>query len=177
MVLIWIRTIRLAFSLNDRQFNWRWIILCTAASSPQKEEGRRSVCEGGGDCRQASLRWISISSSSACEDGQCKTIPVSSVFNDSEGLCRTAVCRCLVRRPHYSAWLMRFGSRDPSEFFFSDTPPKCLDRDCVGRRRSVGEKQGIVTWDCCLSATCFTNSDISACCWYFEGTISWKSQI
>ena len=44
-------------------------------------------------------------------------IPVSSVFNDSEGLYGTTVCRCLVRRPHYSARLMRFGSRGPSEFF------------------------------------------------------------
>ena len=44
-------------------------------------------------------------------------MPVSTVFNDSEGLYRTTVCRCLVRRPHYSARLMRFGSRGPSEFF------------------------------------------------------------
>ena len=44
-------------------------------------------------------------------------IPVSSVFNDSEGLYGTTVCRCLVRRPHYSARLMHFGSRGPSEFF------------------------------------------------------------
>ena len=43
-------------------------------------------------------------------------IPVSSVFSDSEGLYGTTVCRCLVRRPHYSAQLMRFGSRGPSEF-------------------------------------------------------------
>ena len=43
-------------------------------------------------------------------------IPVSSVFNDSEGLYGTTVCRCFVRRPHYFA-LMRFGSRGPSEFF------------------------------------------------------------
>ena len=42
---------------------------------------------------------------------------MSSVFNDSEGLYRTTVCRCLVRRPHYSVRLMRFGSRGPSEFF------------------------------------------------------------
>ena len=52
---------------------------------------------------------------------------------------------------------MRFGSRGPSEcFFFLDTPPKCLDRDCVGRRRtgnrhgnvyrSGREKQGIVVY-------------------------------
>ena len=77
-------------------------------------------------------------------------IPVSSVFNDSEGLYGTTVCRCLVRRPHYSARLIRFGSRGPSEF-----SPKCLDRDCVGRRRigtkhnvyrSVREKQGNVVY-------------------------------
>ena len=83
-------------------------------------------------------------------------IPVSSVFNDSERLCRTTVSRCLVHRPRYSARLMRFGSRGPSEFFFSDTPPKCLERDCKGRRltrtrhrnvyRSVREKQGIVVY-------------------------------
>ena len=40
---------------------------------------------------------------------------MSSVFNDSERLYGTTVCRCFVRRPHYSA-LMRFGSRGPSEF-------------------------------------------------------------
>ena len=36
-------------------------------------------------------------------------IPMSTAFNDSEGLYRTTVCRCLVRRPHYSARLTRFG--------------------------------------------------------------------
>ena len=45
-----------------------------------------------------------------------KKVPVSSVFNDSEGLYRTTVCRWLVRRPHHSARLMRFGSRGPREF-------------------------------------------------------------
>ena len=69
-----------------------------------------------------------------------------------------------------SARLMRVGSRGPSESFFSDTPPKCLDQDWVGRRRlgnvyrSVREKQEIVRGNCYLSATCFTNSDISGCC-------------
>ena len=43
-------------------------------------------------------------------------IPVSSVFNDSEGLYGTTVCRCLVPRHHYFARLMHFGSRGPSEF-------------------------------------------------------------
>ena len=51
---------------------------------------------------------------------------------------------------------MHSGSRGPSEFFSSGMPPKCLDRDCVGRRRtgtrhgnvyrSVREKQGIVVY-------------------------------
>ena len=68
-------------------------------------------------------------------------ILVSSVFNDSEGLYRTTVCRCLVRRPHYSARLMRFGSRGPSEFA----------RRRTGTRhgnvhRSVREKQGNVVY-------------------------------
>ena len=75
---------------------------------------------------------------------------MSSVFNDSEGLYGTSVCCCLVRRPHYFARLMRFGSRGPSEF-----ATECLDRDCVGRRRtgnghnvyrSVREKQGNVVY-------------------------------
>ena len=43
-------------------------------------------------------------------------IPVSSVYNDSEGLYGTTVYRCLVGRPHYSAWLMLYGSRGASEF-------------------------------------------------------------
>ena len=47
-------------------------------------------------------------------------IPVSSVFNDSEGLYGTTVYRCLVRKPHYSARLMRFGSRGPSEFALTE---------------------------------------------------------
>ena len=51
---------------------------------------------------------------------------------------------------------MHSGSRGPSEFFLSGMPPKCLDRDCVGRRRtgtrhgnvyrSVREKQGNVVY-------------------------------
>ena len=92
----------------------------------------------------------SISSSSV----QSAKMPVSSVFNDSEGLYRTTVY--LVRKPHYSARQMRFGSRVRAIFFLSDTPPKCPNRDCAGRRRtgtrhgnvyrSVREKQGIVVY-------------------------------
>ena len=133
---------------------------------PSEKIGEGVSVGEGDDCTDSVHGLVSDGqsiSSSSVKTADNK-MPVSSVFNDSEGLYRTTVCRCLVCRPHYSARLMRFGSRGLSEFFFSDTPPKCLDRDCVGRRRSVREKQGIVTWNCCLSATCFTNSDISACC-------------
>ena len=44
-------------------------------------------------------------------------LELNSDFHDSEGLYRTTVCRCVIHRPLYSARLMRFGSRGPSEFF------------------------------------------------------------
>ena len=64
-------------------------------------------------------------------------------------------------------------SGDVSEwvFFFSDTPPKYPDRDCVGTRRTGTRHSNVYrsvmqrkTGNCCLPATCFTNSGISACC-------------
>ena len=90
--------------------------LCTAAPFPHaRKNRRRGVCgEGATVHRLVSDGW-SISSSSVKTANN--KIPVSSVFNDSDGLYGTTVCRCLVRRPHYSARLMRFGSRGPSEFF------------------------------------------------------------
>ena len=45
--------------------------------------------------------------------------------------------------PHYSARLMRLGSRGQTEIIFSDTPPKCLERDYVGRRHT-GTRHGNV---------------------------------
>ena len=88
--------------------------LCTAAPSPQKKIGEGvSVEEGETVHRLVSDGWC-ISSSS--EKRANNKIPVSSVFNDSEGLYGTTVCRCLVRGPNYSARLMRFGSSGPSEF-------------------------------------------------------------
>ena len=66
-------------------------------------------------CTQASLRRI-IHFWLVCVKTANNKIPVSSVYNDSERLYGTTVCRCLVRRPHYSARLMLFGSRGPSEF-------------------------------------------------------------
>ena len=38
---------------------------------------------------------------------------------------------CIVARLHYSTRPMRFGSRGP---FVSDTSPKCIDRENLGRR-------------------------------------------
>ena len=62
--------------------------------------------------------------------------PCSVFLMITKGLYRTIVCRCLIHRPHYSARLMGFGSRGPSEFFFfSDTPRKCLERDSLRSKR------------------------------------------
>ena len=72
-------------------------------------------------CVQPPLSSEKIGDGMTVREGRLQTannkIPVSSVFNDSEGLYRTTVCRCLVQRPHYSARLMRFGSPGPSECF------------------------------------------------------------
>ena len=51
--------------------------------------------------------------SSSCVKTAKNKVPVSGVYNDSEGLYVTTVCRCLVRI-FRSAKL--FGSRGPSEF-------------------------------------------------------------
>ena len=118
---------------------------------PSEKNRRRGVCgEGATVHRLVSDGW-SISSSSVKTANN--KIPVSSVFNDSEGLYRTTVCRCLVRRPHYFARLVRFGSRGPSEFFSQIRHRNALTEiaweDSVqglGHNvyRSVIEKQGIV---------------------------------
>ena len=102
-------------------------------------------------------------------------IPVSSVFNDSEGLYRKTVCRCLVHRPHYSARLMRSGSRGPSKFFsqirhrnaFTEIAWEDAEQG-LGMVMSTlaSEKNRELLQGIILSATCFssTNSDISGCC-------------
>ena len=83
---------------------------------------------------------------------------MSSVFNDSEGLYRNkTVCRCLAHRIGLIIPRVQYVSGPWSErVFSSDTPPKCLHRDCVGRRRtgtrhgnvylSVREKREIVVY-------------------------------
>ena len=89
-------------------------IVCVQPPPPLRKNRRKGVCgEGATVHRLVSDGW-SISRSSVKTANN--KIPVSSVFNDSKGLYGTTVCRCLVRRPHYSARLMRFGSRGPSEF-------------------------------------------------------------
>ena len=104
--------------MNNPPDFWRpdypFQIACVQAPPPPRKNRRRDVCgEGVTVHRPFSDGW-SISSSSGKTAN--KKIPVSSVFHDSEGLYRTTVCCCLVRRPHYSARIMRFGPRGPSEF-------------------------------------------------------------
>ena len=81
---------------------------CVQPPPSLRKNRRKGVCGRGGDCTPIS---------SSCVKTANKKISVSSVFNESEGLSTTTVCLCLVHRPHYSARLMRFGSRGPSEFF------------------------------------------------------------
>ena len=126
--------------MNNPPDFWRrdypFQIACVQPPPPLRKNRRRSVCgEDATVHRLVSDGW-SISSYSVKTAN--KKIPVSSVFNDSEGLYGTTVCRCHVSKPHYSARLMGFGSRGPSEF-----APKCRDRDCVGRRRT-GTRHGNV---------------------------------
>ena len=119
--------------------------LCIAAP-PLRKNRRRGVCgEGATVHKLVSDGWSISNSSVKTANNQ---ILVSSVFNDSEGLYGTTVCRYLVRRPHYSCL--------SGHVVRASSPPKCLDRDCVGRRRTetrhgnvyriVGEKQGNVVF-------------------------------
>ena len=138
---------------------WRWIIRFRqpvySPPFPQKKS-EKGCLWGRGTTVHGLVSDGQFISSSSVKTANNK-IPVSSVFNDSEGLYRTTICRCLVCWPHYSAQPMRFGSRVRASFFFSsDTPPKYPDRHCVARRRtwtrhgniyrSVREKQGIVVY-------------------------------
>ena len=100
---------------DSLKMDYPFQIACVQPPPPLRKNRRRGVCgEGATVHRLVSDGW-SISRSSVKTANN--KIPVSSVFNDSEGLYRKTVCRCLVHRPHYSARLMRFGSRGPSECF------------------------------------------------------------
>ena len=136
-------------SPDFRRRDYPFQLACVQPSPPPRKNRRMGVCgEGATVHRLVSDGW-SISSSSVKTANN--KIPVSSVFNDSEGLYGTTVCRCLVRRPHYSARLMRFGSRGPSEFstempwprLRGKTPYRDLRHNVY---RSVREKQGNVVY-------------------------------
>ena len=89
-------------------------------------------------------------------------IPVSSVSNDSEGLYGTTVCRCLVRKTHYSfraanafrvTWFERVRHRNAlTETAWEDAV------------QGLGMAMSAVASDKNreMLLTCFTNSDISA---------------
>ena len=104
--------------MNNPPDFWRrdypFQIACVQPPPPLRKNRRRSVC--GEDATVHRLVSDGWSNSSYSVKTANNKIPASSVFNDSEGLYETIVCRCLVRRPHYSVRLMRLGSRGPSEF-------------------------------------------------------------
>ena len=126
---------------------------------PLRKNRRRGVCREGDDCTQASqtdnpflpLVWKR-------PKPKFRWSVFLTIAKDLTE--RLSAIYPLVRRPysHYSSRLILFGSRGPSEFA----------RDCVedavqglGMAMSTvaSEKNG----KCCLSETCFTNSDISSC--------------
>ena len=169
------------FICQFRRTVWRrdypFQIACVQPPPPLRKNRRRGVCGAGGDCTQASQ---SVSSSSVKTANN--KILVSGVFDDSEGLYGTTFCRCLVRKPHYSARLLRFGSRGLSEL-----PPKCLDdRDCVVRRctgtrhgnvySSIREKKRELLF---IGNVSFKQWHLVCVLFHycFEGTTSLKSQI
>ena len=126
--------------------------LCTAAPSPPKKSEKGCLWERE-RLYTGQFQTDKPLISSCCVKTANNKIPVSSVLiiakDCTERLPAVALSIGLI-----IPQLMRFGSRGQGECFFSDTPPKCLDRDCLGRRRtgtrhgsvyrSVIEKQGIV---------------------------------
>ena len=58
---------------------------------------------------------------------------------------------CLVPRPHFSSWPKGFGSRGPCEHvsrpFASDTSPKRIDQQGLGKRRT-GTRQRYTEVQC-----------------------------
>ena len=71
---------------------------------------------------------------------------MSSVYNDSEGLYGTTVCRCLVRFPHYTARLILFGSRGPSELATEITREGAVQGLGMAMSTIALEKNGIVVY-------------------------------
>ena len=92
---------------DSLKMDYPFQIPCVQLPPPLRKKSEKGCLWGRG--------WLCISSSSLKTANN--KIPWSSVFNDSEGLYRKTVCRCLVLTPHYSAQLMRFRSRGLSRFF------------------------------------------------------------
>ena len=82
-------------------------------------------------------------------------IPVSSAKDCKERLSAVALSvGCIIPR------LKRFGSRGVSEFS-TDALTEIAWEDAL---QGLGIMSTVAARKCCLSVTCFTNSDISACC-------------
>ena len=146
---------------------WRWIIRCTAAPSPQKKSEKGCLWGRGTTVHGLVSDGQSISSSSVKTANN--KMPVSTVLNDSEGLYRTTVCRCLLCRPHYSARQMRFGSRVRGVFFSQILHRNTLteiawEDDVQGLGMAMSTVASEKNRELLFPATCFTNSGISACC-------------
>ena len=97
------------------------MIACVQPPPPLRKNRGRGVCGGGGRLYRPVHGLVSDGqsiSSSSVKTANNK-VPVSSFFNDSEGLFRMTVCRCLVCRPHYILAANAFRVTCPSEFFFS----------------------------------------------------------
>ena len=149
---------------------------CEQPPPPLGKNRRKGVCGRGGDCTHIS---------SSCVKTANKKISVSSVFNESEGLSTTTVCLCLVHRPHYSARLMRFGSRNPSELF-SQTHHWNALTEIAWEDAEHGPGMAMATVASEKNRELLFSGNVFYKQWHqvlsvvslvFRGTISWKSQI
>ena len=140
---------------------------------PLTKNRRRGVCGGGSDWHRlvSNGQSLSISSLKTANSKLKFLCPVfSMIMKDCTEGCLPLPCPWASLFPAVNAFRVTWSER----VYFSNTPPKCLHRNYMGRRLKgtrhgnahlIGrENQGIVTGNCCLSAPCFANSDISSCC-------------
>ena len=162
MVLILNQNNPPGFSVNfDGQFNWRWIIHFRQPvySRPLPSEGGREK-----EC----LWWRGWLYTGKSEMDNPFLALVWKRLSVKQFLCPVFLMIAKDCTERLSAVALSVGLIFPRGWCVSDRVVRASFflryRDCLGRRRSVREKQGIVKWNCCLSSTCFTKSDISACC-------------
>ena len=86
------------------------------------------------------------------------------------------VCRCLVHRPHYSARLIRFGSRGPSEFFSQIRHRNALT-EIAWEDVEQGLGMAISTLASEKNMELLFIGNVFYKQWHLEGTTSLKSQI